>query len=91
MSDCNPVPLLPRQPEPQRDSLQVFALAFRALPDELGRAPAIRVRQLLRYALRQCRLKNLGFVDGLPAAQDGSRGEPAGPGGSQAVGAEGGG
>ena len=66
MSDCREgVPLLPPaagEAAPP-DPLAEFTVRFRALPDDLGRAPAVRVRQLLRYALRQCRLKNLGFQD----------------------------
>jgi hypothetical protein len=47
--------------EPRFDILSEFVIRFRALKDP--RPAAVRVKAMLKYALRACALRNEGFVD----------------------------
>ena len=47
------------------DPFQEFTITFRALPDAFP--AAVRVRRMLKYALRVCGLRNVGWGDVPPA------------------------
>ena len=58
------VPLLPAAPK-SADALERFTVTFRALPGD-PRPPAVRLRQLLKYAKRAQALANEGIADAPP-------------------------
>ncbi len=65
------VPILPDPPHPEPDPLAEFVLRFVDVGDPLARvwgypvrSPAVRLRQLLKHALRMQGFRSEGFVDG---------------------------
>ena len=71
------------EPKTPTDPFAEFTIKFRALP--AGLPPSMRLKRLLKFALRACQFANMGFVDTPPAAQDARHAPPAPAAGSRAA------